>query len=59
VDHGEREDHRHASHPSDMEVTLEMIEAGCAAMASFDNRYEDDKDAVQRIYHAMLIASGL
>jgi|SRR6516225_8455567 hypothetical protein len=38
----------------EIEITPEMINAGCAEMASFDRRYEADEDIVARIYRAMV-----
>jgi hypothetical protein len=36
-----------------IDVTPEMIAAGCAELATFDYRYEAEEDAVERIYRAM------
>jgi hypothetical protein len=41
-----------------IEVTAEMIEAGCAELAAFDNRYEAEEEAVERIYRAMAILTS-
>jgi hypothetical protein len=43
----------------EIEITAEMIEAGCAEIASFDRRYESDEDAVERIYRAMALLRPL
>jgi hypothetical protein len=37
----------------EIDVTPEMIAAGCAELATFDYRYEAEEDAVERIYRAM------
>jgi hypothetical protein len=40
--------------PDEIEITPEMTEAGTRELCSFNRDYEDDADAVARIYRAML-----
>jgi hypothetical protein len=39
---------------AEIEITEAMIEAGVAALASHDSRFESDEDAVMRIFMAMV-----
>lgn len=41
-----------------VEITREMVEAGVAEFLSFDGRFEDEVEAVERIYTAMLLRAG-
>ena len=43
---------------SEIEVTPEMIEAGVSEFCSFDRRFDDEAEAVRRIFLAMCAASG-
>lgn len=44
-----------AGAPEDeIEITQEMVEAGTAALATYNDYYERDEDAVRRIYEAMV-----
>ena len=43
---------------AEIEVTSEMIEAGLAAMASYDCRFEPSDAAIVRIFRAMLETSS-
>ncbi len=40
----------------EIEITPEMIEAGIAALASYDPRTMLEEEAVERIYRAMISA---
>jgi hypothetical protein len=42
--------------PDDVEVTPEMIEAGLLELARFDARFQEERDAVRKIFRAMLKA---
>jgi hypothetical protein len=41
----------------EIEVTAEMIEAGRSELRAFNHDFEDDRDAVVRIYVAMVKAA--
>jgi hypothetical protein len=41
---------------SDIEITPEMVEAGTAALGTFDFRFGHPSEAVERIFKAMLSA---
>ena len=44
---------RPANEPTEIEVTPEMVEAGVVEFCHFDSRFEDETDAVVRVYRVM------
>ena len=44
---------RPAHREKEIEITPEMIEAGVLALCSFDPRFEDEEEAVRRIFSEM------
>lgn len=47
---------RHAGAPEDgIEVTREMIDAGCLELSMRNSDFEDDAEVVFRIYKAMFL----
>jgi|HubBroStandDraft_6_1064221.scaffolds.fasta_scaffold6016521_1 hypothetical protein len=49
-------DERDKNSTDEIEITPEMISAGARELARFDHDYEDPREAVERIYVAMLLA---
>lgn len=43
---------------NEIEVTPEMITAGVEALSDFDDRFDSRKDAVVRIFKAMMAAAA-
>jgi hypothetical protein len=48
---------RKTNSTDEIEITTAMIEAGVEEFCGFDSRFEDEADAVARVYRAMIAAS--
>lgn len=44
---------RQAGDTAEIEITPEMIEAGCRALASYSERLDGDEEGACRVYRAM------
>lgn len=43
---------------SEIEITPEMIEAGAREVRAYDPAYDDPADVAERVFEAMMAASG-